>query len=61
MRTVDRHIIGQCDQQRDRWNQAREVLEFLVPEVVKRDEDGISLYFFSTGYRKFTHVKVRWK
>ena len=56
MRTIDRHIIGQCDQQQDRWNQAREVLEFLVPEVVKRDEDGISLYFFSTGYRKFTHV-----
>jgi len=56
MRTIDRHILCQSDQQQDRWNQAREVLEFLVPEVVKRDEDGISLYFFSTGYRKFTHV-----
>ena len=44
------------DKRKNRWDEAREVLELLVPQVVEHDEDGISLYFFSTGYRKFTHV-----
>ena len=39
-----------------RWELARDALELLVPMVVERDEDGISLYFFSTGFRKFTRV-----
>ena len=60
MRLVDRGTYGG----RSRWALAREALELIVPQVVARDEDGISLYFFSTGYKKFTHVNsaevVRW-
>jgi len=41
---------------KSRWEQAKEALEVLVPKVIARDEDGISLYFFSTGYNKFTLV-----
>ena len=44
------------DKRKNRWDEAREVLELLVPQVVEHDDDGISLYFFSTGYRKFPHV-----
>mmetsp|Transcript_12133 Transcript_12133/g.28422 ORF Transcript_12133/g.28422 Transcript_12133/m.28422 type:complete len:915 (-) Transcript_12133:516-3260(-) len=47
-----------------RWELAREALELIVPQVCAADEDGITLYFFSSGYKKFTHVntvdQVRW-
>jgi len=39
-----------------RWELARGALEVLVPQIVGKDSDGISLYFFSTGFQKFTHV-----
>jgi Mg-chelatase subunit ChlD len=51
MRTIDRDARGKT-----RWQLAKEALECLVPQVVERDDDGISLYFFSTGYQKFTNV-----
>jgi len=51
MRLVDRGAGGVT-----RWEQARQALQLLVPQVVARDEDGITLYFFSSGYRKFEHV-----
>ena len=61
------HIIFKVDRDsfgKSRWALAREALEVLIPKVVERDEDGISLYFFSTGYKKFTNVNtveaVRW-
>jgi hypothetical protein len=57
MRMIDGYVIGQAESRQDRWDQAREALEILLPQVVKKNEDGISLYFFSTGYQKFTHVK----
>jgi Mg-chelatase subunit ChlD len=44
------------DQGKTRWEQAKEALEVLVPKVIEKDEDGISLYFFSTGYKKFKLV-----
>jgi hypothetical protein len=40
-----------------RWEQARSALEALVPQVVGKDEDGISLYFFSSGFVRFDHVR----
>jgi uncharacterized protein YegL len=54
---IDGYVIGQAESRQDRWDQAREALEILVPQLVEKNEDGISLYFFSTGYQKFTHVK----
>ena len=51
MRLVERDSFG-----RTRWELAREAIELIVPRVVERDEDGISLYFFSSGYTKATHV-----
>mmetsp|Transcript_4840 Transcript_4840/g.6231 ORF Transcript_4840/g.6231 Transcript_4840/m.6231 type:complete len:467 (+) Transcript_4840:57-1457(+) len=51
MRLCEKEFYG-----RSRWSLAQEALEVLVPQVVSRDEDGITLYFFSSGYRKSTHV-----
>ena len=41
---------------RSRWALAQDALELLVPKVVERDDDGISLYFFSSAWEVHRNV-----
>jgi hypothetical protein len=58
MRLVDRSlgVCGGFSAARSRWELAQEALELLVPRVVERDNDGITIYFFSSGFTKHEHV-----
>jgi hypothetical protein len=38
------------------WNEAREAVEYLVPFALKRDSDGICLYFFDSQYVKLENI-----
>ncbi len=57
---VDRSGSMECSPEggRTRWEEAKEAVEFLAPFVTKCDPDGISLYFFSSDFDKFTNVKT---
>lgn len=59
MRLVDRHWppgAVPTKAQQSRWQLAQDALELLVPRVVERDDDGISLYFFATDWEVHRRV-----
>jgi len=41
-----------------RWAEAKQAVQLLAPVVTKQDSNGISLYFFSSGYKKYDNVKT---
>jgi hypothetical protein len=43
---------------RTRWAEAKKAVQLLAPVVTKQDSNGISLYFFSSGYKKYKNVKT---
>jgi len=56
MRLVDRRPFEE-DHKKSRWDFVREALELLVPQIVECNAgNGITLYFYSSGYEKFSHV-----
>ncbi len=42
----------------ERWKQAEEAVKLLAPHACRCDPDGISLYFFSSLFYKYEHVKT---
>jgi len=43
---------------KQRWAEAKNAVRLLAPVVTEQDANGISLYFFSSGYKKYDNVKT---
>jgi len=41
-----------------RWTEAKNAVKLLAPVVTDQDANGISLYFFANGYKKYDNVKT---
>lgn len=40
------------------WKDAEEAVKHIAPHACKCDENGVSLYFFSSGFNKYDNVKT---
>eukprot|EP01060_Flectonema_neradi_P039462 TRINITY_DN8708_c0_g2_i4.p1 TRINITY_DN8708_c0_g2~~TRINITY_DN8708_c0_g2_i4.p1 ORF type:complete len:279 (+),score=49.91 TRINITY_DN8708_c0_g2_i4:67-903(+) len=54
MNATDR--CSKTHQTRRRWDNARNAIEAIVSKAVEHDDDGITLYLFSSDYNKFDNV-----
>jgi len=41
-----------------RWEDCKAAVKLLAPVVTKQDENGITLYFFSSKYKTYNHVRT---
>jgi len=41
-----------------RWKDCKAAVKLLAPVVTSRDDNGITLYFFSSKFKTYNHVKT---